>query len=112
MSMLHTMLLLRVGDEDDPEGKFTLAFVGYGDEAAHTVLEPTHKRGGVEQTNRAPPSALSRWSWMTRSAAGAAMGGKVTRPVGSMKHGGTVIACVEDADGYKFEFIDKGTRAA
>jgi lactoylglutathione lyase len=131
MRMLHTML--RVGDlersiafytrvlgmrllrrKDYPEGKFTLAFVGYGDESEHTVLELTYNWGvdryelgtafghialEVDDAHRACEDVAAR-------------GGKVVRPAGPMKHGGTVIAFVEDPDGYKIEFIQKGTRGA
>ena len=131
MRMLHTML--RVGDldrsidfytrvlgmtllrrKDYPEGKFTLAFVGYGDEADHTVLELTHN-WGVERYDLGSAFghiALEVDDARRACAEVAAMGGKVTRPAGPMKHGSTVIAFVEDPDGYKIEFIEKGTRAA
>lgn len=131
MRMLHTML--RVGDldrsidfytrvlgmtllrrKDYPEGKFTLAFVGYGDEAEHTVLELTHN-WGVERYDLGSAFghiALEVDDAQRACADVAAMGGKVTRAAGPMKHGSTVIAFVEDPDGYKIEFIEKGTRAA
>ena len=104
MRLLHTML--RVGNldkslnfytevlgmrvlrrKDYPEGKFTLAFVGYGEESDTTVLELTHN-----------------WDTPTYDLG---KGGKVTREAGPMKHGSTVIAFVEDPDGYKIEFIQK-----
>ena len=128
MRMLHTML--RVGDLDKslafykdvlgmsllrradyPDGRFTLAFVGYGDEKDHTVLELTHnwdtpryELGSgyghiaieVEDAYKACEEVKKR-------------GGKVTREAGPMKHGTTVIAFVEDPDGYKIEFIQRGT---
>jgi lactoylglutathione lyase len=93
--------------QDYPEGKFTLAFVGYGDEASHAVLELTHNwetpsydlgsgygHVAIEVTDayRACEEVKKR-------------GGKVTREAGPMKHGTTVIAFVEDPDGYKIEFI-------
>jgi lactoylglutathione lyase len=126
MRILHTML--RVGDlerslafytqvlgmqllrrRDYPDGKFTLAFVGYGDEAHHAVLELTcnwgvdkyelgnaygHIAVEVDDAYRACEEVKKR-------------GGKVTREAGPMKHGSTVIAFVEDPDGYKIEFIQR-----
>jgi len=126
MRILHTMI--RVGDlersidfytrvlgmrllrrNDYPGGRFTNAFVGYDDEARSAVLELT-------------------WNWDTsrydlgtgyghvaievedaRAACEAvkAAGGKVTREAGPMKHGTTVIAFVEDPDGYKIEFVER-----
>jgi len=126
MRMLHTML--RVGDlqrsidfytnvlgmrelrrKDYPDGKFTLAFVGYGDEKDHTVLELTHNwdtksydlGNGFGHIAVAVPDA-SKACEMVK-----AKGGKVTREAGPMKHGTTVIAFVEDPDGYKIEFIQR-----
>src|SRR4029453_1060401 len=130
MRILHTML--RVGDldrsidfytnvlgmkllrrHDYPDGKFTLAFVGYEDEATGAVLELTHNWDthryelgtgyghvaiAVDDAARACARVKER-------------GGKVTREAGPMKHGTTVIAFVEDPDGYKIEFIQRGTAA-
>ena len=126
MRILHTML--RVGDlqrsldfytgvlgmkvlrqKDYPEGRFTLAFVGYGEESATAVLELTHnwdtktyELGSgyghvaieVEDAYKACDEVRKR-------------GGKVTREAGPMKHGTTVIAFVQDPDGYKIEFIQR-----
>ena len=126
MRLLHTMI--RVGDldrsirfytdvlgmkvlrrKDYPDGRFTLAFVGYGDEADHTVIELTNNwdTKSYELGNGFGHLAVS-----VPDAAGAceavkAKGGKVTRPAGPMKHGTTVIAFVEDPDGYKIEFIER-----
>ena len=129
--MLHTML--RVGDlehsiafytrvlgmrllrrKDYPEGKFTLAFVGYGDESEHTVLELTYNWGvdRYELGTAFGHIALEVDDAYRACEDVAAKGGKVVRPAGPMKHGGTVIAFVEDPDGYKIEFIQKGTRGA
>ena len=126
MRILHTML--RVGDldrsidfytnvlgmkllrrKDYPEGKFTLAFVGYQDEADGAVLELTHNWGveryeigtgyghvALEVDDAARACALVK-----------ERGGRVTREAGPMKHGTTVIAFVEDPDGYKIEFIER-----
>jgi len=124
--MLHTML--RVGEldrslrfytevlgmkvlrrKDYPDGKFTLAFVGYGDESETAVIELTHNWGvdkydlgnayghiavEVDDAYKACEEVKKR-------------GGKVTREAGPMKHGTTVIAFVEDPDGYKIEFIER-----
>ncbi|TXJ09209.1 MAG: lactoylglutathione lyase [Acinetobacter sp.] len=124
MRMLHTML--RVGNlerslqfytdvlgmtllrkRDYEEGRFTLAFVGYGDEKNHTVLELTHNWDtdhydlgnayghiaiGVEDAYQACEDIKAR-------------GGNVVREAGPMKGGVTVIAFVEDPDGYKIELI-------
>jgi lactoylglutathione lyase len=126
MRILHTML--RVGDlkrsidfytnvlgmrvlrqKDYPDGKFTLAFVGYGNESEEAVLELTHNWDTsqyeigtgyghvaveVDDAYKACEEVHKR-------------GGKVTRDAGPMKHGTTVIAFVEDPDGYKIEFIQK-----
>ncbi len=126
MRILHTML--RVGNldrsiafytdvlgmkllrrNDYPEGKFTLAFIGYQDEKQGAVIELTYNWGvdkydlgsgyghiaiEVEDANKA--CELVRYK-----------GGAVTREAGPMKHGKTVIAFVTDPDGYKIEFIEK-----
>jgi lactoylglutathione lyase len=95
--------------KDYPDGRFTLAFVGYQDEASGPVLELTHNWDTekydvgsgyghiaieVEDAYRACDDVKTR-------------GGKVVREAGPMKHGSTVIAFVEDPDGYKIEFIQK-----
>lgn len=131
MRILHTML--RVGDlqrsldfytavlgmrvlrkKDYPDGRFTLAFVGYGDESETAVLELTHNWDTkayeigtgyghvaveVDDAYKACDEVKKR-------------GGKVAREAGPMKHGSTVIAFVEDPDGYKIEFIQKPRAAA
>jgi len=126
MRMLHTML--RVGDlerslrfytdvlgmrllrrNDYPDGKFTLAFVGYGDEADSTVLELTHN-WGVDKYELG--SAYGHIALAVEDARKACeevkrRGGKVTREAGPMKHGHTVIAFIEDPDGYKIELIER-----
>lgn len=127
MRLLHTML--RVGDlersidfytrifgmtllrkHDYPEGRFTLAFIGYGDEAHNTVIELTynwdtdhydigtgygHMAIGVEDAYKACEEIK-------------AQGGDVVREAGPMKHGKTVIAFVKDPDGYMVELIQTG----
>jgi len=126
MRILHTML--RVTDlerslrfytevlgmrllrrKDYPEGKFTLAFVGYGDETDTAVIELTHNWGvdkyqlgnafghiavAVDDAYKACEEVKRR-------------GGKVTREAGPMKHGTTVIAFIEDPDTYKIELIER-----
>ena len=128
MRMLHTML--RVGNldksllfyqdvlqmkllrkQDYPDGKFTLAFVGYGDEANHTVLELTHNwdTAGYDLGNGYGHIAIEVDDAYAACDAARAKGGKVVRDAGPMKHGTTVIAFVEDPDGYKIEFIQKNS---
>ena len=128
--MLHTML--RVGNldrtidfytqvlgmrllrkKDYPEGKFTLAFVGYDTEDKTAVLELTYNWGveKYELGNAYGYIAIEVDDAYRACDAVTAKGGRVTRPAGPMKHGSTVIAFVEDPDGYKIEFIQKATRA-
>jgi lactoylglutathione lyase len=127
MRLLHTMLRVKDLDasirfwcdhfgmkllrrRDYPEGKFTLAFVGYGDETDHAVLELTYNHGvhdyqlgdafghvaiGVDDIH-ATCERLRR------------DGVRITREPGPMKHGTTVIAFVEDPNGYKVELIQRG----
>ncbi len=131
MRLLHTML--RVGNlersldfycnvlgmtllrrKDYPTGEFTLAFVGYGDETENTVLELTYNWGvesyelgtayghiaiGVEDIYATCDEIRKR-------------GGQVVREPGPMKHGTTVIAFVEDPDGYRVELIQISTLGA
>jgi lactoylglutathione lyase len=130
MRILHTMI--RVGDleksiafyeqalgmkllrrKDYPEGRFTLAFIGYGDESEHAVLELTHNwdTAKYELGNGFGHVAIEVEDAAAACAHVASLaeklGGKVTRPAGPMKHGTTVIAFVEDPDGYKVELIEK-----
>ena len=128
MRLLHTML--RVGDLDRslafyqevlgmkllrkseyPEGKFTLAFVGYGDEIDHTVLELTHnwETSSYDLGNAYGHIAIEVEDAYAACDAARAKGGNVVREAGPMKHGTTVIAFVEDPDGYKIEFIQKNS---
>lgn len=128
MRILHTML--RVGDldrsiafytgvlgmrllrrQDYPDGRFTLAFVGYDDESRASVIELTYNYG-VDRYE--PGTAFGHLAIEVEDAhasceAVRARGGRVTREAGPMKHGTTVIAFVEDPDGYKIEFIQKRT---
>lgn len=126
MRMLHTML--RVTDlekslafyldvlgmkllrqEDFPGGRFTLAFVGYGEEADHTVLELTYNWDTHEYDmgNAYGHIAIEVDDAYAACDAVRAKGQKVIREAGPMQHGTTVIAFVEDPDGYKIEFIQK-----
>jgi lactoylglutathione lyase len=96
---------------DFPDGQFSLAFVGYGDEAHHTVIELTYNYG-VESYDMG--KAYGHIALEVDDAALACeavrkAGGKVVREAGPMMHGTTVIAFVEDPDGYKVEFIQAGT---
>ena len=102
------MKLLR--RKDYPEGKFTLAFVGYGGESEGAVIELTHnwETKSYELGNAFGHIAVAVPDAAKACEAVAAKGGKVTRPAGPMKHGGSVIAFVEDPDGYKIEFIERG----
>jgi lactoylglutathione lyase len=97
--------------QDYPDGKFTLAFVGYGPETSHTVLELTYNYG-VESYDMG--KAYGHIAIEVDDAYAACekvkqAGGKVIREAGPMMHGTTVIAFVEDPDGYKVEFIQAGT---
>lgn len=126
MQLLHTML--RVVDldksidfytnvlgmkllrrKDYPDGKFTLAFVGYGDESQTAVIELTHnwETKSYELGNAFGHIAIGLPDVYQACEAVTAKGGKVTRAPGPMKFGGSVIAFVEDPDGYKIEFIQK-----
>jgi lactoylglutathione lyase len=125
--LLHTMIRVRDLDaslnfytnllgmkvlrkRDYPTGKFTLAFVGYGDETSNTVIELTHNWDQQE------PYALG--TAFGHLAIGvpdvyktceqlAAAGVKIPRPAGPMAHGGSVIAFIEDPDGYRIELIER-----
>jgi lactoylglutathione lyase len=131
MRMLHTML--RVGDlerslrfytevlgmrllrrKDYPSGRFTLAFVGYGEESDHTVIELTHNWDTDHYAlgDGYGHIALGVDDIQATCAAIADKGGRVVREPGPMKHGSTVIAFVEDPDGYKVELIQLASRAA
>ena len=126
MRILHTML--RVGNleqslafytevlgmkllrrTDYPEGKFTLAFVGYQDESLGAVIELTYNWGvGKYETGTGYGHiAIEVCDACKTCELVKQRGGKVVREAGPMKHGSTVIAFVEDPDGYKIEFIQK-----
>ncbi len=124
--LLHTMI--RVGDldrsidfytrllgmrllrrQDYPEGRFTLAFVGYGDEADQAVIELTHNwdTAAYELGTGFGHLAIAVPDIHAACERLAAAGAKIPRPPGPMKHGRTVIAFVEDPDGYKIELIER-----
>jgi len=126
MRMLHTML--RVGDleaskkfytqalgmkvlreKEYPDGKFTLSFLGYGDEDTNTVIELTYN---WDRDKYELGDAFGHIALGTDDIKGAcdkvrALGYKVVREPGPMKHGTTVIAFVEDPTGYKIELIER-----
>ena len=106
------MRLLR--RKDYTSGRFTLAFVGYGDEAAHTVVELTHNWD--QDTAYALGDGFGHLAIGVRGIyqvcdALAAAGASIPRPPGPMKHGGSVIAFIEDPDGYKIELIELAGRS-
>jgi lactoylglutathione lyase len=106
------MKLLR--QKDYPDGKFTLAFVGYGNESENTVIELTYN-WGVEKYdlgNAYGHIALGVDDIYNTCEQIKALGGRVTREPGPMKHGSTVIAFVEDPNGYKIELIQMGTQGS
>jgi lactoylglutathione lyase len=95
---------------DFPDGKFTLAFVGYGPEATNAVIELTHNWGQAEPYQIG--TGFGHVALGVKDIYGAceklaAAGAKIPRPPGPMKHGTSVIAFVEDPDGYKIELIQK-----
>jgi lactoylglutathione lyase len=102
------MQLLR--RKDYPDGKFTLAFVGYGPETEHAVIELTYNwgTGKYDLGNAFGHIALEVDDAYRACEDIKKRGGKVTREAGPMKHGTTVIAFVEDPDGYKIELIQRG----
>ena len=102
------MTLLR--RKDYPSGEFTLAFVGYGDEESNAVIELTHNWGQKEPYQLG--TAFGHLAVGVPDIYGtcerlAKAGVKIPRPPGPMKHGGSVIAFIEDPDGYKIELIEK-----
>ncbi len=128
MRLLHTML--RVGDleasiqfythvlgmqelrrKDYPEGEFTLAFVGYGDEAENTVIELTYNWGTDDYEVGAGFGhiAIEVDDVYAAVAEVKARGGKVIREAGPMNAGTTIIAFVEDPDGYQIELLGSKT---
>jgi len=101
------MKLLR--KKDYPDGKFTLAFIGYGPESEQAVIELTHNwdTDAYELGNGFGHIALAVDNASAACEAIRQRGGKVVREAGPMKHGTTVIAFIEDPDGYKIELIER-----
>jgi len=96
--------------KDYPTGEFTLAFVGYGDESDSTVVELTHNWGQQEAYELGTGFghlAIGVPDIYKTCEALAAEGVPIPRPPGPMKHGGSVIAFIEDPDGYKIELIER-----
>ncbi len=127
MRLLHTML--RVGDldrsltfytevlgmrllrrKDYPEGRFTLAFVGYDDEDRAACLELTHNwdTENYDLGNGFGHIAIATADIHACCRDIASRGGRIVRPPGPMKHGRTVIAFVGDPDGYPIELVERG----
>lgn len=124
MRLLHTML--RVGDlerslafytevlgmkllrrKDYPDGKFTLAFIGYGDEANNTAIELTYNwdTNSYDLGKGFGHIAIEVEDVYKACDEIKAKGGKVVREAGPMKHGSSVLAFIEDPDGYKIELL-------
>ena len=125
--MLHTMLRVKNLDQsiafytkllgmkelrrrEVPDGKYTLAFVGYGDEESTAVIELTYNWG--EDAGYQMGTGFGHLAVGLPDVAAACEkvkqgGGKVTRPAGPVKFGTTVIAFVEDPDGYKIELVQR-----
>jgi lactoylglutathione lyase len=103
------MRLLR--KHDYPDGQFTLAFVGYQDEKDGAVIELTHNwdTDQYDLGNGFGHIAVEVDDAYAACERVKQLGGNVIREAGPMKHGTTVIAFVADPDGYKIEFIQKGT---
>ena len=103
------MTLLR--QREYPSGEFTLAFLGYGPESTHPALELTYNWGTTryELGTAYGHIALGVEDIVAACERIRAAGGKVVREPGPMKHGTTVIAFVEDPDGYKVELIEQRT---
>ncbi len=130
MRLLHTML--RVADleaslafycdvlgmelfrrKDYPGGKFTLAFVGYQRESEGAVIELTHnwEQDGYDLGNGYGHVAIGVDDIYATCESLRGAGARITREPGPMKHGSTVIAFVEDPDGYKIELIEESSRS-
>ena len=124
MRLLHTMI--RVGDldrsiafyteilgmqllrrKDYPDGRFTLAFLAYGPESENTALELTHNWDidSYELGNGFGHLAIEVADVYKACDEVKAKGGKVVREAGPMKHGSTILAFVEDPDGYQIELL-------
>ena len=128
MRILHTMIRVNNLDEsimfyqnffgmkvirkqDYPKGKFSLAFIGYGEEESSTVIELTYNWDTSKYIhgNAFGHIALEVDDAYKTCAEIKKKGGKILRDPGPMMHGTTVIAFIEDPNGYKIELIQKGT---
>lgn len=130
MRLLHTMI--RVSDLDEsikfycdvlgmtllrkkdyPSGRFTLAFVGYGSEADHAVIELTHNwdTRQYDLGNAFGHVAIGVENIYETCEALRRKGAKIVREPGPMKHGGTEIAFIEDPNGYRIELISQATKS-
>lgn len=97
-------------NKDFPTGKFTLAFVGYGEEASNTVIELTHNWDQAEPYqvgNGFGHFAIGVSDVAAACEFLAAEGVEIPRPAGPMKHGGSVIAFIKDPDGYLIELVER-----
>ena len=131
MRLLHTMLRVKALEEslkfycdilgmkllrqkDYPGGEFTLAFVGYGDESDNSVIELTYNWGvdSYDLGDAYGHIALGVHDIYGTCEKIREQGGNITREPGPMKHGTTVIAFVEDPNGYKVELIQIGTQGS
>ncbi|EAV46952.1 Glyoxalase I [Methylophilales bacterium HTCC2181] len=128
MRILHTMIRVKsledsikfyenffsmrvLRKQDFPEGKFSLAFIGYGEEDENTVIELTYNWDTTEYDHG---NAFGHIAIEVEDAYKTCddirkKGGKVIREAGPMMHGTTIIAFIEDPNGYKIELIQKGT---
>jgi lactoylglutathione lyase len=128
MRLLHTMLRVKnledslkfytevlgmklLRQKDYPDGKFTLAFVGYDTEDKTAVIELTYNwdRDGYTLGDAYGHIAVGVEDIYTACAEAAHKGGKVVREPGPMKHGTTVIAFLEDPNGYRIELIQRAS---
>lgn len=129
MRLLHTMI--RVADldrsiafytevlgmrllrrKDYPKGRFTLAFVGYGDEAENSVIELTHNwdTNAYDLGNAFGHLAVEVEDAAQACEEARGHGARVAREAGPMNAGSTIIAFIEDPDGYMIEFIQRNSR--
>ena len=128
MRILHTMIRVKsledsikfyenffsmrvLRKQDFPEGKFSLAFIGYGEEDENTVIELTYNWDTTEYDhgNAFGHTAIEVEDAYKTCDDIRKKGGRVIREAGPMMHGTTIIAFIEDPNGYKIELIQKGT---
>ncbi|MDB4138451.1 lactoylglutathione lyase [Methylophilaceae bacterium] len=128
MRLLHTMLRVNnlqesisfydkffgmkvLRQQDFPDGKFSLAFIGYGDEENNTVIELTHNwdTNNYDHGEAYGHIAIEVDDAYETCSKIKELGGNVLRDAGPMLHGKTIIAFIEDPSGYKVELIQKGT---